>query len=83
MPYLHTDITLQRVSSIRVPRTVVKLFMGGEGQRRGSNRTFSDPVPYLHTDITLQRVSSIRVPRTVVKLFIAKVGDAGVIGPFF
>ncbi len=27
MPYLHTDITLQRVSSIRVPRTVVKLFM--------------------------------------------------------
>jgi hypothetical protein len=27
VPYLHTDITLQRVSPIRVPRTVVKLFM--------------------------------------------------------
>jgi hypothetical protein len=35
VPYLHTDITLQRVSSIRVPRTVVNLFMaakvGGAG----------------------------------------------------
>ncbi len=35
MPYLYTDITLQRVSSTRVPRTVVKLFMvakkGGAG----------------------------------------------------
>ncbi len=27
MLYLQTDITLQRVSSTRVPRTVVKLFM--------------------------------------------------------
>ncbi len=35
MPYLHADITLQRVSSIRVPRTVVTLFIvekiGGVG----------------------------------------------------
>ncbi len=35
MPYLHTDITMQRVSPIKVPRTVVKLFLaakvGGTG----------------------------------------------------
>ncbi len=30
MPYLQTDITLQRVSSIRVPRTEEKLFMAAK-----------------------------------------------------
>ncbi len=30
MPYLHTDITLQRVGSIWVPRPVVKLFMAAK-----------------------------------------------------
>ncbi len=37
MPYLNTDITLQRVSPIRVPRTVVKLFM--EVKVRGAGVT--------------------------------------------
>ncbi len=35
MPYLQTDITLQRVSSMRVPRTVVKLFMAAKVRRAG------------------------------------------------
>jgi hypothetical protein len=30
VPYLHIGIILQRVSSIRVPRTVVKLFMAAK-----------------------------------------------------
>ncbi len=40
MPYLPTDITLQRVSSIRVPRTVVKLFMVVKVKSAGVIRPF-------------------------------------------
>ncbi len=35
MPYLHTDIALQRVSFIRVPRTVVKFFMAAKVRDAG------------------------------------------------
>ncbi len=35
IPYLHTDITLQRVSPVRVPGTVVKLFVAAKVRDSG------------------------------------------------